>query len=392
MTAVLGALLFLQTSCSRDDSPGPNQESEPVPVSVTEVQYQSLPAIIDAPGTVQPRNRISLASQINGFVREVHVRAGDPVRRDQVLAALDARDAMGQQAAAQAAIGEAEAALSEARRAHEAAVEMRTAAKASANLAAQTLSRYQKLYESRSVSPQEIDEVKTRHSASVAELASRESMIAAAEDRTKQAQARIAQARAQAARSEVMMSWTTVKAPDSGIVVQRLADPGTAIFPGTPLFVIESTAKPQVLADVPTEYASILRPGLAVKLRSDLTPGAMEGRITEIVPTSNPSTHNIQFKIDLPPNAQAASGQFMKVEVPAGRRNALLVPRTAVRKRGQLTGVFAVNGSSRAHFRLVKTTPFDAEKEEILSGIEPGEMIVSSLNDRITDGVPVRTR
>jgi hypothetical protein len=48
--------------------------------------------------------------------------------------------------------------------------------------------------------------------------------------------------------------------------------------------------------------------------------------------------------------------------------------------------------SSKARFRLVKVAPYDAERVEVLSGIQPGEKIVSRLSDQITDGIPVVER
>lgn len=390
LAAVSG--LLIQIACGGKQESRSGAAIQPVPSGVVVVRYESVQAVVEAPGTVQPRNRISLSSQINGFVREMNIRAGDIVIKDQMLATLDARDAQSQKAAAQAAIDEAQAALSEARKARQAAVEMQAAAKASTELAGQTFNRYQKLFESRSVSPQEIDEVRTRRNASAAELASREAMVAAAEDRIKQAEAKISQAKAQAGRTDVLLSWTEIKAPSSGRVVQRLADPGTAIFPGTLLLVIESIDKPQVLADIPTEHSGILRIGATVRLRNTETGAVAEGRISEIVPQSDPATHSVQFKIDLPSSFPMPSGQFVKVEVPAGNRDALLAPRTAIRQTGQLTGIFAVDAASKAHFRLVKIAPYDAERVEILSGLEPNEKIISKLSDQITDGIPVTER
>ena len=123
--------LILTTSCRACDSSSaavgnrresPASSGKPVPASVIAARYASVPAIVEAPGTVQARNRIALSSQINGFVREMHVRVGDSVHAGQVLATLDARDAESQKALAQAGIEEAQAALSEARKAHQAAV------------------------------------------------------------------------------------------------------------------------------------------------------------------------------------------------------------------------------------------------------------------------------
>ena len=166
-------------------------------------------------------------------------------------------------------------------------------------------------------------------------------------------------------------------------------DEGTAIFPGSPLLVVESTARPQVLADLSTEYAANLRVGLEVSLRSTVNAEMIVGRVAEIVPQSNPATHSIQFKVDLPAEIQAISGQYMKVLVPAGSKNALLVPHKAIRRTGQLTGLFVTDADSKARFRLVKLAPYDAERSEILAGIDPGEEIIASLNAKITEGTPV---
>ena len=384
--------LSIQIACSGKNEGRPEIAGSPIPVSTRTVDYASIASVVEVPGTVQPRSRISLASQINGFVREMRVRAGDPVRKDQILATLDARDAESQAAVARAAVQEAEASLSEARKSHQAAVEMHQAAKASAALAGQTFTRYQKLAESRSVTPQELDEVRSRRDAGIAELASREAMVAAAEQRIKQVEARISQARAQTGRADVMLSWTEIKAPVPGRVVQRLADPGTAIFPGSPLLIIESTEKPQVVADIPNEHAGLLRPGGTVRLRGEDTETTIEGRVTEIIPLSDPATHSIQFKVDLPPTVSMHSGQFVKVDVPAGTRDALLAPKTAVRQTGQLTGLFVVEAGSKAGFRLVKIAPYDAERVEVLSGVNPGEKIITGLSPQIVDGIPVTER
>jgi multidrug efflux pump subunit AcrA (membrane-fusion protein) len=383
---------LIQTACSDRQAEKRESAGQPVPANAITAAYEGIPAVVEAPGTVQARDRISLSSQINGFVREMRFRVGEIVKKDQVLATLDARDAQSQKAAAQGAVDEAEAALSEARKGYQASVEMQAAARASSELASQTLGRYQKLFESRSISPQELDEVRARRSAGAAELASRDAMVAAAQDRIRQVEARILQAKAQSGRADVMLSWTEIKAPSGGRIVQRMVDPGTAIFPGTPLLVIDSIEKPQVLANIPTEQLSVLRLGLTVKLRNTETGTMSEGRISEIVPLSNPGTHSVQFKVDLPANLSMPSGQFVKVELPAGTRQALLAPRAAIRQTGQLAGVFVVDSVSRARFRLVKVSPYDAERVEVLSGIQPGEKIVSRLSEQITDGIPVAER
>ncbi len=384
-----GTLLF--ASCS---GPAPSvAPAQSVRAEVVTLQNESVPAMLEAPGSVQPRDRIMLSSQINGFVREVRVRAGDTVTAGQVLVTLDARDADSQKDAAQASIQEAQAALVEARRGTEVARSMRTAAKAAADLATGTYARYQKLAESRSVSPQELDEMRARRDAAAADLAAKESMVAAAEDRIPQIEARIAQAGAQSRRADVYVGWTVVKAPSAGRIVERSVDPGSAIFPGGPLIAIESTSRPQVLASLPTTEAASLRNGLEVNIRiPDQAKAATQGRVSEIIPLSASGSHTVQFKVDLPADFAAVSGSFVKVAIPAGTRQALLVPIQAVRESGQLTGIFVVDGSGKARFRLVKTAPYDPQRVELLAGIEPGERIIAKLTDQIIDGISLEIR
>jgi multidrug efflux system membrane fusion protein len=156
--------------------------------------------------------------------------------------------------------------------------------------------------------------------------------------------------------------------------------------------VIESTVNPQALADIPTEHAGLLRVGGTVRIRSTQTAMPLEGRVAEIVPLSNPATHSVQFKVDLPSSFALPNGQFVKVEVPAGTRNALLIPGRSVRETGQLTGLFVVDGASKARFRLVKIAPYDADRSEVLSGIESGETVITDLSSEVVDGTPVAAR
>jgi len=378
----------LLAACGRTDSPA-EAERAAVPARAAEARSQIVPVTQAAPGTVEPRSRIVLASQINGSVREMRVRTGDRVRSGQVLAVLDGRDARSQKAAADSSVSEAESALSEARRSYDAAVEMSSAAQASSDLADQTYERYRKLFELRSVSPQEMDEVRARRHAARAETASRESMVAAAGDRIRQVEARLSQAQAQAGRADILVGYTRILAPESGIVVERSVDAGGAVFPGSPLLVLETTGRPQVLASLPAAYAGSLGVGMPLRVLPSGSAPPMEGRIADIVPRSDPATHSVAFKVDLPGDAAVVHGQYMKVEIPVGTREALLVGQGDLRRQGQLEGLFVVDDGGRARFRLVKTAPYDDGRVEILSGIEPGEMILVSPDAGIVDGMPV---
>jgi multidrug efflux pump subunit AcrA (membrane-fusion protein) len=390
------AILLIMTSalfygaCS--EAPKPTSSQSSMTVQAVMAQYQEVVATIQAPGSVQPRNRITLSSQINGFVQIVSVRAGEVVAAGQTLITLDARDAQSQKDLAQASIDEAAAGLEEARKNAQIAAEMRNAAKASNDLAAATFQRFQKLYDSKSVSPQELDEARARRDGAAADLAAKETQVAAAQDRLTQVQARIAQTGAQLRRAEVLVGYTVLRAPASGKISERQVDPGSAIFPGSPLLVLETIAGPQVLAEIPTAQIAALRTGMEVEVQMPDSGKDAKGRIAEIIPLSDPATHTVRFKVDIPSGLDAPTGSFARVDIPAGARRVLLIPTKAVRETGQLSGVFVVDGNSRARFRLVKIAPYDAEHVELLSGVEAGEKIVNPIPDELTDGTTVEVR
>ena len=179
--SLAGALLLAACNESRR-SPTP---SNPVPVRVIKAEYQSVPDVIQAPGSVQPRRRVVLSSQLNGFVRDVRVETGQSVKAGQILVTLDARDAESQKAGTDALIAEA---LGSPGRSDQVAGngERARGGPCIPRPDKPNLHRYQKLFESRSVSSQELDEVRTRLDIAAADLAAKETMVAAAKDRSPQ--------------------------------------------------------------------------------------------------------------------------------------------------------------------------------------------------------------
>jgi multidrug efflux pump subunit AcrA (membrane-fusion protein) len=388
LTATIAGLISI-TACG--EKPVVHPTPAPVQARVIAASQEGVPAELELPGSVQPRDRVVLSSQINGFVRSVLVQPGDLVAAGKVLVTLDARDVDSQKAAAQAGITEAQQALAEAKQGEQIAISQRDAARANARLAEGTFDRHKKLYEARSATPQELDEVRARRDAAAAELAARETAAAAAATRIAQIEARIAQANAGLQRVEVLVGWTVVKAPSDGRVVERTVDPGSAIFPGTPLVILESLTAPQVVAEIPSKQADWIKPGLEVRVATE-SEAPVRGRITELVPLSSPGTHTVRFKVDLPANAAVRSGSFARVLIPTGERQTMLLPRSAIRESGQLTGVFVVDSGSKARFRLVKIAPFDSARVEVLAGIEPGERVITEPAVQIEDGVPLEIR
>jgi hypothetical protein len=94
-------------------------------------------------------------------------------------------------------------------------------------------------------------------------------------------------------------------------------------------------------------------------------------------------------KLDLEQRPTLRAGQFGRVAVPVGESKAVRLPAPAVIHRGQMDLVF-VAASGRAQLRIVKTGKTIASEVEIISGLEPGESIITEGVAQLTDGQPVK--
>ena len=117
-------------------------------VALLTAQRATVPDYVEATGTVRAAQSAQLSSQMMGTITRVNVHEGEAVRRGQVLITIDA--------------GAAARSLSERHGGAQASKQNIAAADADYALAEATMQRYQSLYDKKSVSPQEYDEVKTR--------------------------------------------------------------------------------------------------------------------------------------------------------------------------------------------------------------------------------------
>ena len=118
-------------------------------VAVISAQSAKIPDLVEAVGTLRASQTSQLAAQMMGNLVEIRVHEGDIVRRGQILAVIDE--------------GQPRAAFDHATAADLASQQQIAAAESELTLAESTFKRYQTLYERKSVSPQEFDEVKARY-------------------------------------------------------------------------------------------------------------------------------------------------------------------------------------------------------------------------------------
>lgn len=331
-------------------------------IAVMSAQTANIPDVVEAVGTLRAAETSQLAAQMMGNIVEVRVHEGDRVQRGQVLAVID--DA------------QPRAALDRATAAEFAAQQEISASESDSTLAEATFKRYQTLYERKSVSPQEYDEIKARYQATQA--------------RREIARAGQAQANAALQQARTALSYRHIVAPFDGLVTEKKADVGTLASPGMSVFIVEDLRRYRLEATVNETDLRYVRQGQQVSVSIDaIGDRELKGKVIEIVPAADPASRSFLVKIELPSDPALRSGLFGRAQFTRGERRALLIPRTAIVERGQLQGIYVLDQSRIAGLRYITLGKPSAQQVEVLAGLQAGEMLIGDPGGRELSGKKV---
>lgn len=354
LLASLAAILVLSGCAS--DHPVVAKTPETVSgLSLIQVQEETVPDTFQAIGTVHASRSTQLSAEVIGRITAINVREGDPVRAGETLAVIDDVQPKAGYEQAQATLTAAD---------HELA-----AAESDHTLAQATFTRMKGLYEKKSISPHEFDEINARAQSAAA--------------RHDAAVAVRAQAAAGLEQSRILLERTHVRAPFDGVITERRVDPGALASPGLPLLTVESTGRYRLEANVNERDLKYVRMNAAVPVLLDAFDGApLSGKVVQIVPAADPASRSFVVKVELPSNPKLRSGLYGHTEFLRGKKQAILVPRSAVLQRGQLQNVFVAGDDKMISLRYVTVGAERAEGMEVLSGLGPGDRLVSNPNGR----------
>lgn len=334
-------------------------------VSMIVAQKTTLPDWLEAVGTVRAAQTSQVASQIMGNILEIRAREGDRVQNGQILAVIDDSQPHASVEQATAAVTAAEKEVS--------------AADSSFVLAEATLKRYQQLYEKKSVSPQEFDEIRARYQS--------------AEARRDMARAGQSQANAALTQARTLLGYTRIRAPFAGVLTEKKADAGTLASPGMPLFTVEDTRSYRLETAVDENDIHIVRVGQTVPVLLDaLGNTELSGKVVQTVPTADPASRSFLVKIELRADARLRSGLFGRARFSRGGRLALLIPQAAMVEHGQLQGVYVIDANGRIGLRYVTLGKTAGQQVEVLSGLQDGEKLIAAPGSREWSGKQIAAR
>ncbi len=299
---------------------------------VVPVRLVKLPRSESAVGTIRAVHETSIGSKLLARVVEVDLKAGQNVKKGDVLVRLDDSDLQARLKQAQAAMTSADAAR----------------AQAEADVA-----RFANLRKANAISEQDYERAVTA---------------------LKSADADLRRSREAVNEVQATLDFATVRSTMDGIVIDKKVDVGDMVSPGEILATIFDPQRMQLVASVREALAVQLKVGQPIEVQFENFNRQCTGTVSEIVPEAQAASRTFQVKVTGPCPEGVYSGMFGRVLIPLEDEQVLVIPRGAVRHVGQLELVDVVeNGTLKR--RAIRSGRAIDGKVEVLSGLREGELV-----------------
>lgn len=292
--------------------------------------------IEESVGTLKAASRTEISSRVQAVIDRIAVRAGDEVEVNDVLVELDRAALESQLSQLKQALAAAEAALTQ---------------------AADTRTRYTELHKTKVIVDAEFERAVSAFN---------------------QAQAKRNQALEAVAESEILLSYTVIRTPKPGLIVDRLAEEGDLARPGYPLLTLYDPTSLRLEVPVSERLAARLKVGDKLDVYIDSIDREFPATVDEKVPQALAASRSFLVKVKLPLSDEIFEGMFGRLRIPAGDRPHICLHKAAIQRIGQLEFVDVLDSDDGSpQRRLIKTgRPGDANHVEVLSGLDVGERVV----------------
>ena len=323
-----------------------------VEVTTARVRRGSILERVTAPGSLRARRESRIGAEVSGRIQQVFVNDGDRVSVAAPLFQIDR--------------GPYEMALRQ-------AVAVQDVARAERAQIEADLTRGNALRRSDIVAAEQLERMRTQ--------------VAVAKAHERQAVEGVALARHH-------LEQTLVVAPFGGSIAQRLVDEGTTalVQPQTIVVVLQETDVLEAEANIPESQLSIVQVGDTALVHVEGLPQPIETSVSAVSDTidAQARTYRVQMIVPNPDHALKA-GIFARIDIlPKAKRDAVLVPRTAVRNEDGGTRVLVVR-DGRAQAVSVQLGVVSEKEAEVLTGLsEDSDVIVGTAAREIAPGMAVR--
>jgi cobalt-zinc-cadmium efflux system membrane fusion protein len=172
-----------------------------------------------------------------------------------------------------------------------------------------------------------------------------------------------------------------VKTPFAGVLLERLITPGTAVTPGTPMFVVSDLSTVWVAAELDEAHLSGAHVGRPVTVHVPAYPDApFAGKVTYVGETVNPKTRRVTVRCEVA-NADGRLKPEMYATVQIGEgdpRPIVAVPSSAVQAIDGQSSVFVSESDGRFRVRPIEPGTERDGLVEVRRGLKAGDRVVTA--------------
>jgi RND family efflux transporter MFP subunit len=297
------------------------------------VRRIALPQTEEAVGTVKPVYEMVVSPRVAARITELNLVAGQQVSKGDVLVRLDDHDL-------------------------KARLEQ-TKASATAAAAARNQAK---------IDLKQVEEVRAHGAASKLEYDRADLALKTTEAEVQRTAELVNEAQA-------TLEYTTIRAPGSGVVVDKKVSAGDMVMPGQTIATLYDPTHMQLNASVREMLTQRLKVGQDIGVRMDALNRTCGGTISEIVPEAESASRTFLVKVTGPCPPGIYSGMFGRIIIPLDAQQVLLVPAAALSRVGQLDMVEVVGHDNRLERRTVQLGRKIDSDMEILSGLTEGEKV-----------------
>ncbi|MBL7701633.1 MAG: efflux RND transporter periplasmic adaptor subunit [Ferruginibacter sp.] len=358
ITAGIGLLVL--SACSSGNKKNDKAANENAIVVTLSAPAANTGQGLNISGQVEASQTANISTRVMGYITMLKVKVGDRVSRGQLLATISNQDLLAKRGQTDAMIAEAEAHVKSAKK---------------------DFDRFTVLYGQQSATAKEVDNVTLQYSA---------------------AKARLDGARQMRNEINAQLGYTSLTAPFSGIVTQKLADAGSMANPGMPILTIEQSGSYQVSASVPENMISSLKQGANATITIGAINKTIQGTVSQINESSQYTGGQYIVKISIPDKDKPGlyAGMYANVNIPVAadavvttaENTAAMVPLQSVERRDQLTGIYTVSSNKTALLRWVRLGKVYGNQVEVLTGLDKTEQFIVSAEGKLYNGAPVKIK
>lgn len=398
---VLACLLFA-AGCSKKEEAEPKAAA--APVQVAPVEQGSIRRIVDADAVLFPHNSSNVMPKIQAPVQRFLVNRGDHVKRGQLLAVLENRDLVAAEASSRGQLQQAQANLESTANATIPAslVKAQTDVQSSQeqfDAAQRVLESRQNLYKQGALPRKNVEDAQVAYAQAKAQLETARENLRTLQSVGKQAQvdaakAAVTTAQGQLSSAQAQVGYSEVRALISGVVSDRPIYPGDMAQPGTPLLTIVDISSVVARANVPQAQSAQIKVGQPATIKITESGVEVPGKVTVVSPATDPASTTVQVWVQADnPGERLKPGATVRVSIVTETlKNVAVVSSSAILSGEEGgTAVLALGADSTVHVKKVEVGVREADKVQILSGVSPGDQVVTVGGVGLDDGSKVRT-